>query len=227
MGDLTFETAVYSWFVFWVTYWISGTYLSYKAREIRPVKHLSVVLNNLVMNMVWTFLGSIVIFYTPIRLVTTLNIVNKLILCNLITEIWFYHIHLLVHHPQLYQQYHKRHHEFTQPYALTALYCTGYEAVVCNVFAAGLGPVMLEVGSPYIYIWFVLVAVNSTFTHSGLRLGWLMDGSHDIHHETFKYNYGTLTLFDRIYGTYKGPPAPEIDSPGPDDQKSGNENEIK
>jgi len=95
------------------------------------------------------------------------------------------------------------------------------------VFAAGLGPVMLEVGSPYIYIWFVLVAVNSTFTHSGLRLGWLMDGSHDIHHETFKYNYGTLTLFDRIYGTYKGPPAPEIDSPGPDDQKSGNENEIK
>ena len=34
-----------------------------------------------------------------------------------------------------------------------------------------------------------------------------MDGSHDIHHKKggFNYNFGTLGLFDRIYGTYKDP----------------------
>jgi len=91
------------------------------------------------------------------------------------------------------------------------MYCTGYEAVFCNLFAVALGPIMLNIPSPYLYIWFGLVSLNSTFTHSGFRLGWLMDGSHDIHHETFKYNYGTLTIFDRIYGTYYDP-TPSDDS---------------
>jgi len=40
-----------------------------------------------------------------------------------------------------------------------------------------------------------------------------MDGSHDLHHELFKYNYGVLTIFDRLYGTYKGPIVSD-----PDDQ---------
>jgi len=205
MSDVTFESAMYSWLIFWITYWIGGIYFSYKARKIRPISRVKTVLSNLIMNMMWSFLGTVVIFHIPIRLDTGYNIVVRLLLCNLITEIWFYHIHIMVHHPQLYKRFHKQHHEFTHPYALTALYCTGYEAVVCNLFSVSLGPIMLNVGSPYIYIWFVLVSLNSTFTHSGLRLGWLMDGGHDLHHEVFKFNYGVLTLFDRLYGTYKGP----------------------
>lgn len=205
MSELTFEDSIYSWVIFWLVYWVTGIYLSWKGNANRPVKKLSKVLNNLWQNMVWTFLGTIFIFYIPIRLKTDFNVVIKFLLCNLITEIWFYHIHLMVHHPQLYKKFHKKHHEFRYPYALTAMYCTGYEAVFCNLFAVGLGPVMLGIPSYYLYVWFALVALNSTFTHSGFRLGWLMDGSHDIHHETFKYNYGTLTLFDRIYGTYKDP----------------------
>ena len=205
MSDLTFNNAMYSWLVYWIVYWISGTYLSWKGNTIRPVVKLSKVLNTLGLNMVWTFIGSIFIFYIPLRLDTSFNIIIKLLLCNVITEIWFYHIHIMVHNPQLYKRFHKLHHEFRYPYALTAMYCTGYEAVFCNLFAVALGPIMLNIPSPYLYIWFGLVSLNSTFTHSGFRLGWLMDGSHDIHHEYSTRNFGTLTIFDRIYGTYYDP----------------------
>lgn len=212
MSELTFENAMYSWLIFWLVYWVSGIYLSWKGRQIRPVKKLLKVLNCLWQNMVWTFLGSIFIFYIPLRLETSFNIIIRLLLCNLITEIWFYHVHLMLHHQQLYVKFHKRHHEFRYPYALTAMYCTGYEAVFCNLFAVSLGPIMLNIPPPYLYIWFGLVSLNSTFTHSGFRLGWLMDGSHDIHHETFKSNYGTITIFDRLYGTYLDPLPPSDDN---------------
>ncbi len=36
-------------------------------------------------------------------------------------------------------------------------------------------------------------------------MGWVIDGSHDEHHKSYSVNFGTLTIFDRIYGTYKDP----------------------
>jgi len=219
MSDLTFENAMFSWGIFWLVYWISGIYLSWKNHANRPVDNLSQVLSCLLLNMIWTFIGTIIIFYVPIRLETTFNIVIKLLLCNIITEIWFYHMHLLLHHPHLYKKFHKTHHRYSNPYSLTALYCSGYEAVVCNVFAVGLGPVMLNIPSPYLYIWFGLVALNSTVTHSGYRVGWIIDGSHDFHHSNQLWNFGTMSLFDRIYGTYKDPsPDNEISNDTNDDQ---------
>lgn len=205
MEQLTFEDAMYSWGVFWLIYWISGIYLSWKGNKKRPVVKLTKVVNCLGLNMMWTFLGTIFLFYLPIRIETDVNIVIKLLICNVITEIWFFHIHIMVHHPQLYQRIHKLHHEFSHPFGLTAMYCTGYEAVFCNLFAVALGPVMLNISGAYLYTWFGLVAINSTVTHSGFTIGWLIDGSHDIHHQTFKYNYGTYSILDRIYGTYKDP----------------------
>jgi len=204
--ELSFENAIYSWGIFWVVYWVSGIYLTWRNSEARPPKNLPKVLNSLGLNMVWTFIGTIIMFYLPIRIINNLNVVNKLLLCNVITEIWFYHVHLMMHSPPLYKWVHKRHHEFSDDvFALTALYCTWYEAVICNVMAVGFGPVLLSLPSPYLYIWFGLVALNSTFTHSGYKLGWLIDGSHDLHHSDFNYNFGTLTILDRIYGTYKDP----------------------
>ena len=174
--------------------------------------------------MVWTFVGTIFIFYIPIRLDTSFNIIIRLLLCNLVTEIWFYHIHIMLHQKFLYKKFHKQHHEF-KFYSLTAMYCTGYEAVVCNLFAVALGPVMLNITAPYIYVWFGLVALNSTFTHSGFTAGWLMDGSHNIHHKFIRYNYGTLSIFDRIYGTYKDP-SPSIDDSSDDNHLDMDDNQI-
>lgn len=206
MSELTFENAIYSWGIFWIVYWISGIYLTWRNSESRPPKNLSKVLNSLGLNMVWTFIGSIIIFYIPLRIINNLNVINKLILCVVITEIWFYHVHLMMHSPILYKTFHKLHHCYNRDsFALVALYCTWYEAVVCNLFAVGLGPIMLSLSTPYIYFWFGLVALNSTFTHSGYKWGWVIDGSHDLHHFESSVNFGTITILDRIYGTYKDP----------------------
>ncbi len=118
-------------------------------------------------------------------------------------DIWFYHVHLMIHHPQLYTKIHKLHHhnKMTQPYALTSLYCSPFEAVFLNVFATSLGPIIFQIPPPYLYIWYFFVSLNSAATHSGLSIPYLIDGAHDIHHKTFTHNYGISIYFDWIYGT--------------------------
>lgn len=193
--------ALYSWVIFWIVYWISGIVFSYANRKQRPLEKLGDVIEILLLNMIWTYFGTLGLFVLPIRLDIDSNILVKLLLTNLITEIWFYHVHLMCHHPALYKKVHKLHHMFTQPYSLTGLYCSPYEAVICNVFAVGLGPVMLDITAPYLYIWFGLVALNTTFSHSGMKLKYLSDGSHDKHHHNFTTNFGTIGLFDWLYDT--------------------------
>ena len=106
----------------------------------------------------------------------------------------------MMHHRQLYIHFHKKHHKFQYPYALTAVYGTGYDAIICNLISVGLGPIIVDLQSPYIYIWFVIVALNSTYTHSGF---YIFERSHDLHHQSNDCNYGTIGLFDKLYGTFK------------------------
>lgn len=113
MEELTFENAMYSWLIFWLVYWLSGIYLTWKNSEKRPVTDLAKVLNSLGLNMVWTFIGTIIIFYIPIRLVTSFNLIIRLVLCNIITEIYFYHCHAWLHHQIMYKRFHKQHHFFS------------------------------------------------------------------------------------------------------------------
>lgn len=213
---ITIENAIYSWAIFWVVYWFSGVYLTWKAHteNLVIVTRLQTVIQVLCLNMLWTLLGTVVIFCLPIKIafenriityVLDFNII-KFILCNFITEFWFYHIHVMCHSGTLYKKLHKQHHEFTNTtmYGLTGMYSSGYESVVCNLFSAGIGPVVLDMDNTYLYIWFMMVALNSTFSHSGYTYGWLFDGSHGEHHKSGK-NFGTMTIADRIYGTYKSP----------------------
>lgn len=204
MSDLTFKDSVNTWILFWTTYWISGIILTYINHDKRPAKNLTNVLLTLILNMGWTFIGIVIAYYLPIRIINDYNIVIKYLLSILIAEIWFYHLHVFSHHPQIYQKIHKLHHEFTNDsYALIALYCSGYEAVICNLFAVSLGPLMLGIRGWYLYAWIILVSFNSVFTHSGIVVDWVNNGSHDLHHKSYSYNYGTIGLFDWIYGTYK------------------------
>ena len=204
MSDLTFKDSVYTWILFWITYWVSGIILTYINRKERPPIKLFEVIITLIINMCWTFLGIVIAYHLPIRIINDYNIVIKYLLSVLITETWFYHAHVFSHHPQIYGKIHKKHHEFTtDSYALIALYCSGYEAVVCNLFSVSLGPLMLGIRGWYLYAWIILVSFNSVFTHSGMVVDWVNNGSHDLHHKSYSYNYGTIGLFDWIYGTYK------------------------
>ena len=39
-------------------------------------------------------------------------------------------------------------------------------------------------------------------THSGITIPYILDGSHDKHHQHFNVYYGISIYFDWIYGTY-------------------------
>ena len=207
MEAVTVNVAIYSWFVFWITYWIVGGLMSWRAHVtgIRNVTMLKEVVSVVVVNMMWSFIGLIVLCFLPLRVNVEVHIFFKLFFTYVITELWFYHLHCFAHNVQMYKHLHKLHHKFKEPYALTALYCTGYETVVINCFAVGIGPIIFQIPPPYIYLWFIIVAVNSVATHSGYSFYMLIDRAHDLHHFKFCYNYGTSPYLDMLYGTYKDP----------------------
>lgn len=230
---ITFENAFYSWFIFWIFYWISGTFLTWKAHneDLVVITKLDIVIQVLFVNMIWTFFGTVIIFYLPLKIIVENYILNfilsfnfvKFILCMFITDFWFFHIHAMCHCSFLYKKIHAKHHEFNNEnmYALVGMYSSGYESIVCNLFSASIGPIILELDTLYLYIWFALVGINSTFSHSGFTYGWLFDGTHGEHHKSRK-NLGTMTLFDTLYGTYKKPtPKPSSDLQIIDRQKIG------
>jgi sterol desaturase/sphingolipid hydroxylase (fatty acid hydroxylase superfamily) len=209
--DITVNVAIASWAVFWITYWIAGIALTWKAHvdKVRKITHLKEVCTVLCINMFWSFIAVLMICFLPLRALTDSHIIVKLTLNYLLADIWFYHIHIMLHSPDLYRNLHKMHHKFSLPYALTALYCSGYETIFLNSFAAGLGMVIFSVPPPYVYIWFFLVALNSTCSHSGYKFWVLIDGAHEIHHTHNNKNFGFSPWFDMLYGTHFSPSVQE------------------
>ena len=207
MDVLTLNILINCYIIFWVTYWIIGSIITYKMHmnNIRPVTKLIEVVSNLLINMMWTFIGLILVYFCPMRAMTDAHVVIKIILSYLLTEIWFYHVHLLIHHPHLYPKIHKLHHSFRFPFSLAAVYCTPYESIFLNVFSTSLGPIIFQISTPIIYIWYFLVALNSIITHSGINIPYIITGEHDEHHRVYNKNYGLSKYLDWIYGTYKVP----------------------
>ena len=203
MNVITIDIAIYTWIIFWTTYWTFGGLLTWKARNVRRIEKLYETISILCWNMLWTLLGIILLYCCPLRALTDSHIIIKFIFTYIIMDVWFYHVHIMLHHPQLYSKIHKLHHhgKMVQPYALTALHCTIYEAIFLNVFATSLGPIIFQIPPPYLYLWYFFVALNSVATHSGLSIPFFIDGAHDIHHRTLTHNYGISIYFDWIYGT--------------------------
>jgi len=203
--EINLYVAINCWLVFWLTYWIFGIGISLYTHiyDIRPIVNGFNVLVILGYNMFYSFIAVICMPFLPLRAMTDYNIWIKLFFTYVITDIWFYHMHVFSHHPKLYKNLHKLHHyEFMNaPYALTALYCSAFECVFVNVFSVGLGCVIFQISSPYIYIWFFMVSLNSLLSHSGLVIPYLIDDYHDEHHIVTTKHFGLTWYLDYLYGT--------------------------
>jgi sterol desaturase/sphingolipid hydroxylase (fatty acid hydroxylase superfamily) len=203
MDVITLDIAFKCWIIFWANYWISGTLITFTAHilKIRKAQDFLKTLSIVSFNMIYSLIGTFLLYLLPLRMMIDYNIIIKLIIIYLVTDLWFYHAHIALHQLQFYRMFHKNHHEFNKPYALTALYCSPFECIFLNSFAAGLGVTLVQLPPPYIYLWFFLVSLNSLLTHSGFYFPFLIDRRHDLHHVTFRYNYGISPIFDYIYGT--------------------------
>jgi methylsterol monooxygenase len=131
------------------------------------------------------------------------EILRDVILSMLMREALFYYSHRLLHIPSLYVRIHKKHHRFTAPIALAAQFAHPIEHIFANTLPISLPPQLL--GSHVVTFWVFLAyeLVNTATVHSGYDFFCQKAKMHDLHHEKFNLNYGSLGLLDWVHGTDK------------------------
>lgn len=120
----------------------------------------------------------------------------------LFEEIGFYYSHRLFHHPRLYKHIHKKHHEWTAPIGITAIYAHPVEYMIANILPAQIGPVIMGSHIATIWMWLIMVVSSAVIAHCGYHLPLLPSPeAHDFHHLKFTNCFGTLGILDRLHGT--------------------------
>lgn len=208
------------WIVFWSTYIIGSLWFPSSKAVTRPTVTTSTknVITNLMVNSFVTFVAIIPISYIPPIVVmgdTSFDLIIKYGSLLILSDIWFYYTHRLMHSPYLYK-FHKQHHEFIHPYALAGLYCSPLEMVFVNQISISLPIQMLDYNTTEIMVFSGLIALNVLKGHSGIQFYWcdpkwfhkmmvffFGNKMHDIHHEYMNCNYGNLYFLDLIHNTIK------------------------
>lgn len=129
------------------------------------------------------------------------EIIRDVFLSLLMREALFYYSHRILHIPTLYIRIHKKHHRFTAPIALAAQFAHPIEHIFANTLPISLPPQLL--GSHVVTFWVFLAyeLVNTATVHSGYDFFCHKARAHDLHHEKFNLNYGSLGLLDWVHGT--------------------------
>lgn len=119
-------------------------------------------------------------------------------------EIGFYYLHRLFHKvPFLYRNIHKKHHEFTSPIAVAAIYCHPIEHFFVNLMPLFSGCLVLGTQSlAIVWSWTFLAIINTVNSHCGYVFpGFPSPLAHDFHHYRFTSNYGIMGILDSFHGT--------------------------
>lgn len=141
-------------------------------------------------------------------------VVGQLVALGLLTEVFFFSAHRLLHTRWLYRNVHVVHHRFRAPTAWSAQFAHPIEYLFGNMLPIAL-PILI-VGPDPLTIWnFGLLALlNTQLVHSGYQLPlapWSV--SHDLHHFKVTVNYGSLGLMDRLFGSTLDRPEPRDERP--------------
>lgn len=126
-----------------------------------------------------------------------LNFAYYFIAWIVLTDVFFYSVHYMLHTRQMYWL-HAKHHSFRYTHAVGAVYSSVFEFLVGNLTAGGLPIYILSIPQDYVKIIIVIASVfTSAISHSGFRI---VSKGHLTHHLKYKVNFG-LTFIDRVVGT--------------------------
>jgi len=119
-----------------------------------------------------------------------------------IEEILFYYAHRILHFPYFYGMIHKKHHQWTAPISIAAVYCHPVEHIFSNLLPVLCGPMILGTHYAVTCVWVMFAILNTIHVHSGYHLPFLPSPqSHDWHHLRFNENFGVIGLLDYLHGT--------------------------
>ena len=111
-----------------------------------------------------------------------------------LTDLFFYPLHRMLHHPKLYAM-HAAHHAWETPIGMSALYADPFEHCIVNMVPPLLGGMLVGMNPTVMALWAGAASANTVWAHA-----W--PGQHTDHHRLRTKNYGVgLMLLDRTLGT--------------------------
>lgn len=220
-----FELYVFgSWLVFFLTYWVHGlawTALDFlRPKSLMPFKNqpeyvltladfwkiTKVVLVNCFVGLLGIWAQWLVSGFTDMdkvfspELPTYYDIMLLSMWSIFFTEVSFYYSHKWLHEGGW--EYHKLHHEFKAPVAITSIYCHPFELIIGNLPVIITPPFLISSHLLVFWMFIVNVIITSQHAHCGWSLPFLTPTMiHEYHHWEGYDNLGAVGIFDDYFHT--------------------------
>ncbi len=154
-------------------------------------------------------------YYTDINQYSKAYFFSAFIMMIFIHDTYFYWIHRLMHHKNLFKLFHAVHHKSINPSPLAAYAFHPLEAIIeSGIFVLLL--LIMPLHDYHLLVFFICSLAYNVYGHLGFELypkgfsrnwfgKWLNTSvNHNLHHQYFKGNYGLyFTFWDRIMGTLR------------------------